>query len=53
MTQLPLKQIGQEFGGRHHSTIMSSYERIEKLMKEQPELNEIIRDIMSAVNSAY
>ena len=53
MTQLPLKQIGQEFGGRHHSTIMSSYERVEKLMKEQPEMNEIIRDIISAVNSAY
>jgi len=53
MTQLSLAQIGQEFGGRHHSTVMNSIERVEKMMKEQPELTEIIRDITSAVNSAY
>ena len=53
MTQLSLVQIGQQFGGRHHSTIMNSIERVEKMMKEQPELTEIIRDIISAVNSAY
>jgi len=53
MTQLSLAQIGQEFGGRHHSTVMNSIERVEKMMKDQPELTEIIRDITSAVNSAY
>lgn len=53
MTQLSLAQIGQEFGDRHHSTIMNSIERVKKMMKEQPELTEIIRDIISAVNSAY
>ena len=53
MTQLSLAQIGQEFGGRHHSTIMNSIERVEKMMKDQPEMTEIIRDITSAVNSAY
>jgi chromosomal replication initiator protein len=53
MTQLSLAEIGQQFGGRHHSTVLNSINRVEKNMKEQPELTEIIRDITNAVNSAY
>ena len=53
MTQLSLAEIGQQFGGRHHSTVLNSINRVEKMMKAQPELSEIIRDITNAVNSAY
>ena len=53
MTQLSLAEIGQQFGGRHHSTVLNSINRVEKMMKTQPELTEIIRDITNAVNSAY
>ncbi|MDE6839409.1 MAG: chromosomal replication initiator protein DnaA [Oscillospiraceae bacterium] len=53
MTQLSLAEIGQQFGGRHHSTVLNSINRVEKMMKDQPELTEIIRDITNAVNSAY
>lgn len=53
MTQLSLVEIGQQFGGRHHSTVLNSINRVEKMMKEQPEVSEIIRDITNAVNSAY
>ena len=53
MTQLSLMEIGQHFGGRHHSTVLNSIKRVEKNMKEQPEMLEIIRDITNAVNSAY
>ena len=53
MTQLSLAEIGQKFGGRHHSTVLNSINRVEKTMKDQPELSEIIRDITNAVNSAY
>ncbi len=53
MTQLSLAEIGQAFGGRHHSTILNSIDRVEKNIKTQPELAEIIRDITNAVNSAY
>ena len=53
MTQLSLAEIGQQFGGRHHSTVLNSINRVEKMMKEQPEMSEIIRDITNAVNSAY
>ena len=53
MTNLSLNEIGQEFGGRHHSTVLNSINRVEKQIKEQPELSEIIRDITTAVNGAY
>ena len=53
MTQLSLAEIGQKFGGRHHSTVLNSINRVEKQMKDQPEMSEIIRDITNAVNSAY
>ena len=53
MTQLSLAEIGQQFGGRHHSTVLNSINRVEKMMKNQPEQSEIIRDITNAVNAAY
>ena len=53
MTQLSLAEIGQKFSGRHHSTVLNSINRVEKQMRSQPELSEIIRDITNAVNSAY
>jgi len=53
MTQLSLAEIGQQFGGRHHSTVLNSINRVEKMMKTQPEMSEIVRDITNAVNSAY
>ena len=53
MTQLSLAEIGQNFGGRHHSTVLNSINRVEKQVKDRPEMSEIIRDITNAVNSAY
>jgi len=53
MTKISLSEIGQKFGGRHHTTVLNSINRVEKNMKEQPELTEIIKDITNAVNNAY
>jgi chromosomal replication initiator protein len=53
MTQLSLAEIGQQFGGRHHTTVLNSINRVEKMMKTQPEMSEIIRDITNAVNSSW
>ncbi len=52
MTKLSLQEIGKEFGGRHHSTVLNAINRVDKMKKEQPELSEIIRDITTAVNGA-
>ena len=53
MTNLSLKEIGKEFDGRDHTTVMHSAERIETMLKTDRELKEIIKDITSNVNNRY
>ena len=53
MTQLSLAEIGQQFGGRHHSTVLNSINRVEKLIRQDPELAEIIKDINANINARY
>ena len=53
MTNLSLKEIGKEFEGRDHTTVMHSINRIEKLMKTNPEIAEIIKDINANINAHY
>lgn len=38
-------QIGQLFSGRDHSTVMSAIEKIEKIIKSDPDLNTTIENI--------
>ena len=53
MTNLSLKEIGAEFGGRDHSTVLNALNRIEDLVKNDPEKAEIIKDITTNINSRY
>ena len=53
MTNLSLKEIGQEFGGRDHTTVMHSLERIEKQIKSSPEIAETINYINANINGRY
>lgn len=53
MTKLSLKEIGAEFNGRDHTTVIHSIERIEKLAKSSPETGEVIKDIEANVNARY
>ena len=53
MTKLSLKEIGAEFNGRDHTTVMHSIERIEALKKTSPETGEVIKDIEANVNARY
>lgn len=50
ITSLSLPEIGKVFK-QHHTTVMHSLEKVEKRMKEDRELSEIIRDIRSNINS--
>ena len=52
MTNLSLKEIGKEFEGRDHTTVLHSIERIEDLSKNDPEKAEIIKDITANINSS-
>ena len=53
MTSLSLKEIGKEFDGRDHTTVINSIKRIEEMMKKDPEKAEIIKDITANINSRY
>ena len=53
MTNLSLKEIGREFENRDHTTVMHSIERVEKLMKQSPEVAEVIKDINTNINARY
>ena len=53
MTDLSLQEIGDIFGNRHYSTVINSVKRIDKLLKEDPNMGEIIRDLKTSINGRF
>lgn len=53
MTKLSLNDIGKEFSGRDHTSVLYSIDKIDKLNKSNPEISEIVKDISSNVKSRY
>ena len=51
LTNLSFKDIGSLFGGRDHTTVLSSTRKIETSIADSPDLTKIIRDITSNINS--
>lgn len=51
LTNLPLKEIGEEYEGRNHSTVLSSIKKIEDLIKTDKQVADTVRDITSNINS--
>ena len=47
LTDESFPKIGIEFGGRDHSTVMHSCDKIEKERKENKQLDNIINEIIS------
>lgn len=50
-TNLSLKDIGEFYQGRDHTTVLSSIEKIEKMMSESEQFSQTIKDITSNINS--
>ncbi len=46
-----LNEIGDEFEGRNHATVLSSIRKVEDLVSTDPKTAEIIRDITSNITS--
>lgn len=53
MNGLNLQEIGAIFNNRHYSTVISSIKRVESLLKTDPDLGEIIRDLKSSINGKF
>ncbi|MDD2955534.1 MAG: chromosomal replication initiator protein DnaA [Oscillospiraceae bacterium] len=52
VTQMPMKAIGEEFGGRDHSTIVYAIQQVEKNMEKNPHYRETIEDIIKNVQNS-
>lgn len=50
LTDLSLPKIGQEFGGRDHTTVLHAYDKIRKLMSAQREVFSQIQQLTNTVN---
>lgn len=50
LTEESLPKIGIEFGGRDHSTVMHSVDKITKERKENKQLDNIINEIIDKIN---
>lgn len=53
MTNLSLEDIGREFENRDHSTVVHSINRVENLIRNDPETAEVIKDINTNINARY
>lgn len=51
ITQMSMSSIGEEFGGRDHSTIVYALQQVEKNMEADPRCRELIEDIIKNVRN--
>jgi chromosomal replication initiator protein len=51
-TDLSLPRIGEEFGGKDHTTVMYSCDKIEQLQQNDPEIKQTLRTLRDRVNLA-
>ena len=51
LTKISLPKIGENFGGRDHTTVLHAYDKIKKLIKKEPEMTETIKNLTKKVIS--
>ena len=51
LIDLTLNEIGGQYEGRNHATVLSSIRKVEDLLKTDSKMQSIIRDITSNINS--
>ena len=50
LTQSSLPEIGRMFGGKHHTTVLHSIQKIEKLRQTDADLNRLIHSVTDSVH---
>jgi chromosomal replication initiator protein len=50
MTPASLPEIGRAFGGKHHTTVLHSVQKIEKLRTKDQDLDKTIHSLMDSLN---
>ena len=50
LTDLSLPKIGEEFGGRDHTTVIHAYDKIKEEMNSDPSLQLTIKEIIDIIH---
>ena len=53
MVKIPLEEIGKEFGGMHHSTVLYSLKKVQQQMRTDPAFKETINELVSNINARH
>ncbi|MDR1617385.1 MAG: chromosomal replication initiator protein DnaA [Syntrophomonadaceae bacterium] len=53
LTDASYPQIGHQFGGRDHSTVMHSIEKIENMLADDQELNDVLEKLKKKIDPNY
>ncbi len=51
LTKNSFPEIGRAFGGKHHTTVIHSYEKIDALVKEDKNFHKVINDLIDSICS--
>src|SRR5437660_5438280 len=51
MTEASLPEIGRQFGGKHHTTVMHSIDKIEEQRQEDKDLNRLLNKVTETLNT--
>jgi chromosomal replication initiator protein len=49
MAKVSLPEIGRKFGGKHHTTVLHSVRKIEKMRRKNPEFNKEINSLIGLI----
>ena len=49
LTNQSLPQIGKEFGGKHHTTVLHSVRKIDTLKKKDPDVSDAVKKIVNSL----
>jgi chromosomal replication initiator protein len=50
LTQSSLPEIGRTFGGKHHTTVLHSVHKIDKLRQKDADLNRLIHSVIDSIH---
>ena len=50
LTAASLPEIGRSFGGKHHTTVLHSVNKIEKQRHKDPDLNNLIHSLIDTIH---
>jgi chromosomal replication initiator protein len=49
LTSASLPEIGRAFGGKHHTTVLHSVNKIDKLRHSEPDLNRLLHKLIDSL----